>query len=268
LAYVGSAILAKPDWRAAIRGTLIPTIQFNRDFLAMLVAVVGTTLSAYLYSWQSNLEVEEQISRGRRRLEDRAGTATDEELRRAARDIAFGMFFSNVIMYFIILSTAATLFKAGRTDISTAAEAAQALRPLAGNAAGLLFALGVVGVGFLAVPVMTTGAAYDLSQTFGWRHGLHWKLAEAKLFYATIAVSTVIATGMNFFGVNPIKALVYAGIVQGFSTPFLTLSIMLVTNNRNIMGRWVNRPATNVLGWLTTGAMFAATSGLVITWIY
>jgi NRAMP (natural resistance-associated macrophage protein)-like metal ion transporter len=267
LAYVGSAILAKPDWRLAIRGTLIPTIHFNRDFLAMLVAVVGTTLSAYLYSWQSNLEVEEQISQGRRRSEDRAGTATEEELRHAARDIAFGMFFSNMIMYFIILSTAATLFKAGRTDISTAAEAAQALRPLAGNAAGLLFAIGVVGVGFLAVPVMTTGAAYDLSQTFGWRYGLHRKPAEAKMFYAAIAVFTLIATCMNFFGVNPIKALVYAGIVQGFSTPFLTLSIMLVTNDRNIMGRWVNRPAINVLGWLTTGAMFAATIGLVLTWI-
>jgi NRAMP (natural resistance-associated macrophage protein)-like metal ion transporter len=267
LAYVGSAILAKPDWRAAIRGTLIPTIHFNREFLAMLVAVVGTTLSAYLYSWQSNLEVEDQIARGRRRLDDRAGVPTEEELRHAARDIAFGMFFSNLIMYFIILSTAATLFKAGKTDISTAAEAAQALRPLTGDAAGLLFAVGVIGVGFLAVPVMTTGAAYDLSQAFDWRHGLHWKPAEAKMFYGAIAMSTLIATGINFLGVNPIKALVYAGIVQGFSTPFLTLAIMLVTNDRQIMGRWVNRRAINVLGWLTTGAMFAATIGLVLTWI-
>jgi Mn2+/Fe2+ NRAMP family transporter len=115
---------------------------------------------------------------------------------------------------------------------------------------------------------MTTGAAYDVSQTFGWKHGLHWKPAEAKMFYAAIAVFTLIAICMNFFGVNPMKALVYAGIVQGFSTPFLTLSIMLVTNDKNVMGRWVNRPATNVLGWLTTGAMFAATIGLVLTWIH
>jgi NRAMP (natural resistance-associated macrophage protein)-like metal ion transporter len=267
LAYVGSAILAKPDWREVIRGTFIPTIQFNKDFLAMLVAVVGTTLSAYLYSWQSNLEVEEQISRGLRRAEDRKGILTEEQLGFAARDIAFGMFFSNLIMFFIILSTAATLFKAGKTDITTAAQAAQALRPLAGNAAGLLFAMGVIGVGFLAVPVMTTGAAYDVSQAFGWRHGLHWKPAEAKWFYGAIAVFMVIAACMNFFGVNPIKALVYAGIVQGFSTPFMTLMVMIITNDKTVMGKWVNRTAINVLGSITTVAMFAATIGLVVTWI-
>jgi NRAMP (natural resistance-associated macrophage protein)-like metal ion transporter len=265
LAYVGSAILAKPNWRDVIRSTLIPSIHFNKEYLAMLVAVVGTTLSAYLYSWQSNLEVEEQISQGRRRLEDRVGAPTNEELTYAARDIAFGMFFSNVIMFFIILSTAATLFKAGIRDVSTAAEAAQALRPLAGDAAGLLFALGVIGVGFLAVPVMTTGAAYDVSQSFGWRHGLHWKTREAKKFYGAIIVFTVIATCMNFFGINPIRALVYAGIVQGFTTPFLTLIVMLITNNRRIIGPWVNSRPMNVLGWLTTAAMFTATIALLLT---
>jgi NRAMP (natural resistance-associated macrophage protein)-like metal ion transporter len=265
LAYVGSAILAQPNWRDVIRSTLIPSIHFNKEYLAMLVAVVGTTLSAYLYSWQSNLEVEEQISQGRRRLEDRAGAPTKEELTYAARDIAFGMFFSNVIMFFIILSTAATLFKAGIRDVSTAAEAAQALRPLAGDAAGLLFALGVIGVGFLAVPVMTTGAAYDVSQSFGWRHGLHWKTREAKKFYGAIVVFTVIATCMNFFGINPIRALVYAGIVQGFTTPFLTLIVMLITNNRRIIGPWVNSRLMNVLGWLTTAAMFTATIALLLT---
>jgi NRAMP (natural resistance-associated macrophage protein)-like metal ion transporter len=265
LAYVGSAILAEPNWRDVIRSTLIPSIHFNKEYLAMLVAVVGTTLSAYLYSWQSNLEVEEQISQGRRRLEDRAGAPTKEELTYAARDIAFGMFFSNVIMFFIILSTAATLFKAGIRDVSTAAEAAQALRPLAGDAAGLLFALGVIGVGFLAVPVMTTGAAYDVSQSFGWRHGLHWKTREAKKFYGAMVVFTVIATCMNFFGINPIRALVYAGIVQGFTTPFLTLIVMLITNNRRIIGPWVNSRPMNVLGWLTTAAMFTATIALLLT---
>ena len=129
------------------------------------------------------------------------------------------MFFSNIVMYFIILSTAATLFKAGQHDINTAADAAQALRPLAGNAAELLFAIGVIGVGFLAVPVMTIGAAYDLCQSFGWRHGLHVKPAEAKKFYVAIVVFTLLAMGLNFFGINPMKALVFAGIVQGFSTP-------------------------------------------------
>jgi Mn2+/Fe2+ NRAMP family transporter len=192
-------------------------------------------LSSYLYTWQSNQDVEEDISMGRRRLTDRMGT-TKEELRHSARDVTFGMFFSNIVMYFIILSTAATLFHAGKADINTAADAAQALRPLAGNAAGLLFAIGVIGVGFLAVPVMTIGAAYDLSQTFGWKHGLHVKPKEAKKFYIAITVFTFLAMGLNFFGINPMKALVWAGIVQGFSTPFLMLLVMLITNNRKIMG--------------------------------
>jgi NRAMP (natural resistance-associated macrophage protein)-like metal ion transporter len=266
LAYIGSAILSKPELLPTIRGTLIPTIRFNKEYLSMLVAVIGTTLSAYLYSWQSNQDVEEDISMGRRRLTDRVGT-TKAELRHSARDVGFGMFFSNVVMYFIILSTASTLFKAGQHDINTAAEAAQALRPLAGNAAQLLFAVGVIGVGFLAVPVMTIGAAYDLCQSFGWRHGLHVKPAEAKNFYLAIVVFTLLAMGLNFFGINPMKALVFAGIVQGFSTPFLMFVLMLITNNKKIVGRWKNTPAMNALGWLTTAAMFAAAIGLVVTWV-
>jgi NRAMP (natural resistance-associated macrophage protein)-like metal ion transporter len=266
LAYIGSAILAKPEILPVLRGTLIPTIRFNKEFLAMIVAVLGTTLSAYLYSWQSNQDVEEDIAMGRRRLTDRIGT-TKEELRHSQRDVAFGMFFSNIIMYFIILSTAVTLFVVGKNDINTAADAAQVLRPLAGKAAGFLFAMGVVGVGFLAVPVMTMGAAFDVAQSFGWKHGIHKRPADAKKFCAAIAVFTILAMGLNFFGVNPMKALVFAGIVQGFSTPFLMVIVMLITNSRKIMGQWVNTRRMNVLGWLTTAAMFAATIGLVITLI-
>lgn len=143
LAYVGSAILAKPDITEVLKGTFIPTVQFTGEFLSILVAVIGTTLSAYLYTWQTNVEVEEEILQGRTRLEQRKG-ATDEELRETRRDIRYGMLFSNAIMYFIILSTAATLHKAGQTEIETAAQAAEALRPLAGDAAGILFALGVI----------------------------------------------------------------------------------------------------------------------------
>jgi Mn2+/Fe2+ NRAMP family transporter len=232
----------------------------------MLVAVIGTTLSAYLYSWQSNQDVEEDISMGRRRLTDRIGT-TKQELHHSARDVGMGMFFSNLVMYFIILSTAATLFKAGHHDINTAADAAQALRPLAGKSAELLFAIGVIGVGFLAVPVMTIGAAYDLCQSFGWKHGLHVKPGEAKHFYAAIVAFTLVAMGLNVFGINPMKALVFAGIVQGFSTPFLMLVLMLITNNKKIMGRWTNTLGMNALGWLTTAAMFAAAIGLVWCWV-
>ena len=172
LAYLGSALLAHPGLIATLKGTLIPTIQWNRQFAEIVVAVIGSSLSAYLYTWQSNQEVEEDISMGRRRLIDRMGT-TKEELSHSAHDIGFGMFFSSLVMYFIILSTGATLFRAGKFDINTAAEAAQALRPLAGKFAELLFALGVIGVGFIAVPVMTAGAAYDFCQTFRLRHGLH-----------------------------------------------------------------------------------------------
>jgi NRAMP (natural resistance-associated macrophage protein)-like metal ion transporter len=265
LAYIVSAVLAHPDAGVVLRGSFIPTVRFDKEFLSMTVAVVGTSLSAYLYTWQSNEEVEEKIAAGKRRLWQRKGT-TRSELKQSMWDIIFGMFFSNTVMYFIILSTAATLFKTGHTDISTAAQAAQALRPLAGNGAGLLFALGVIGVGFLAVPVMTTGAAYDLSQSLGWKHGLYRKPGEAKKFYAAIAVFTLIAIGLNFFGINPMKALVVAGIVQGFSTPPLMLLILFMTNNRELMGKRVNGRAINVLGWITTIAIFAASIGLAISW--
>jgi len=264
LAYVGSAVLAKPDPLEVIRGTFVPTLSFDRTFLSLLVAVIGTSLSAYLYTWQSNQEVEEEIAMGRTRLEQRRG-ATDAELKRAQVDTLIGMFFSNGIMYFIILSTASTLFKAGQNDISTAAEAAQALKPLAGDAAGLLFAVGVIAVGFLAVPVMTTGAAYDLSQSIGWKHGLHARPAEARKFYAAIAAFTALAAGLNFLGLNPMHFLVWAGIVQGFSAPPLVLLIMLMTNRRSIMGDRVNSRGINVLGWLTTISIFAASIGLVAT---
>ncbi|HKF93812.1 MAG TPA: divalent metal cation transporter, partial [Gammaproteobacteria bacterium] len=264
-AYVGSAVLAKPDLWAVMRGSLVPTVQFSREFLSILVAIIGTTLSAYLYTWQSNIEVEEEIAQGRATLSEREG-ATQNELRQSRIDIVIGMFFSNLIMYFIILSTGATLHKAGETNIETAAQAAEALRPIAGDAAGILFAAGIIAVGFLAVPIMTTGAAYDLCQVIGWKSSLHAKPKEAKKFYALIVGFTVIAIAMNFLGFNPMKALVYSGIVQGFSTPPLLLLIMLMTNNRRIMGDKVNTMPLNIFGWVTVLAIFGASAGLIVTW--
>jgi len=265
LAYVIAAVLAKPDLREVLLGTIIPRIRFDAEFLSLLVAVIGTTLSTYLYTWQSNQEVEEQIAMGRRRLSQRKG-ATKRELKETRLDVVSGMFFSNLVMYFIMLSTASTLHPAGQRDISTAAEAAEALRPFAGDAAGVLFALGIVGVGFLAVPIMTTGAAYDLAQVMGWKHSLHAKPREAKQFYLAIAGFTALAMGMNFLGFNPMKALVFSGVVQGFATPPLLLLIMLMTNNRRIMGKQTNGRGLNILGWVTTAAIFSATIGLVATW--
>lgn len=266
VAYLGSAVLAHPGLLSTLKATVIPTIHLNRQFLEIFVALIGCSLSAYLYTWQSNQEVEEDISLGRRRLIDRMGT-TKAELSHSAHDVAFGVFFAAMVMYFIILSTAATLFSAGKTDISTAAEAAQALRPLAGRFAEVLFATGVVGVGFLAVPVMTAGAAYDLCQSFDWKNGLHTPISKAKGFYMAILVVTVAAMAMNFLGINPMKALVWAGIVQGLSTPFLMLALMRITNDRRIMGEWVNTRALNFLGWVTTAAIFLASAGLLISWL-
>jgi Mn2+/Fe2+ NRAMP family transporter len=254
LASVAAAILARPSFGDVVRRTFIPRLRFDREFLGLLVAVVGTTLSAYLYSWQSNEGVEEEIAMGRRRLVERKGT-TRAELRETAWDVAWGMIFSNVVMYFIILAAAATLFRHRVKDVTSAADAA------------LFFAAGIIGAGVLAVPVMTTGAAYDLCQTLKWKHGLYAKPSKAPRFYAAIAVFTLIALGLNFVGVNPMKALVVAGVVQGFSTLPLMLLIMLTTNDRKVMGRWVNSRASNVLGWTTTVLISAASAALVASWV-
>jgi NRAMP (natural resistance-associated macrophage protein)-like metal ion transporter len=265
LTYVISAFLAHPNLNEMIRGTFLPSLHFDKHTLSILVAIIGTSLSAYLYTWQSNEEVEEKEAADKHTMHDRRGT-TQAELRGSLWDVMIGMLFSNLVMYFILLATAATLFAAGHHNINTASEAAQSLIPLAGRSAGLLFATGIIGVGFLAIPVMTTGAAYDVAQTLGWRNGLHCKPSEAKKFYAAIAIFNVIAVSLNFLGINPMRALVIAGIVQGFSTPPLMLLLMKMTNNRSIMGDKVNGRAINVLGWLTTTIIFLASAGLVSSW--
>ena len=264
-AYVGAAILAKPDLGALVRGTFIPHMAFNADFLSMIVACIGTSLSAYIYTWQSNQEVEDKIAQGRRTLRERRG-ATERDLKAKRTDVVTGMLFANVILYAIILSTGATLHKAGHTDIDTAAQAAAALEPLAWGAAKYLFALGVVGVGMLAVPVMTTGAAYDLVQGFGGEGSLHDRVGDARLFYAIIVAVSVLAVAMNFLGFNPMRMLVWSGIVQGFSVPPLLLLMMLMTNDRAVLGDKVNGRCTNLLGWITTAVTFAAAAGLVASW--
>jgi Mn2+/Fe2+ NRAMP family transporter len=265
-AYVAAAIMAKPDLGEVLRGTLTPRIQFDGEFLLMVVACVGTSLSAYIYTWQSNQEVEEQIEDGKRTVEQRRGAGT-RDLARTRREVMIGMAFSNLILYFIILASGATLHSSGKLEIQTAAEAAAALEPLAGQGAKILFAMGVVGVGFLAVPVMTTGAAYDLAQALGKPSSLSAKPHEAPLFYFTIAIVTAAAVLLNLIGLNPMKALVWSGVVQGFSVPPLLLLMMLMTNDPEVMGDRVNSRFTNILGWITTAATFAATGCLVASWL-
>jgi len=265
LAYVGAAILSKPDLMSTLRGSVIPTVEFSKEFLSIIVAIIGTTLSAYLYTWQSNEEVEEEIAEGKTTVKQREG-ASDEDLKTSGREIFVGMTFSNLIMYFIILATGSTLHVNGQTHIETAAQAAEALKPIAGAAAGYLFAAGIVSVGFLAIPVMTTGAAYDLAQSFGIKGNLNSTARQAPKFYIIIAVVTVVAVALNFLGINPMKALVWSGIVQGFSTPPLLLLILLMTNNSRIMGDQVNSRLMNIMGSLTTAVIFSATAGLVVSW--
>ena len=262
LAYVGSALLAHPDLGAIAHGTFIVHLHFNRESLAILVAIIGTSLSAYLFTWQSNQEVEEKIAAGRRSLRQRRG-ATPNELKAGLWDVISGMIFSNIIMFFIILAAAATLFAAGHHSIETAADAAQALKPIAGKFASILFTVGIIGVGMLAVPVMTTGAAYDLCQSAGWRTGLSLKPGEGKMFYGAITLFTLAAAALNFIGINPMHALVFAGIVQGFSTPPLMVLIMVMTNRRSIMGDRTNRRAINILGWCTTTVIASASLCLI-----
>jgi Mn2+/Fe2+ NRAMP family transporter len=264
-AYIAAALLAKPDARSVLAGTFMPSLRFDREFLSIVVAIIGTSLSAYIYTWESNQQVEEKIEEGKTRLSQRIG-ASHAELRRSRRDILVGMIFSNAVMYFIIMSTGVTLHANGQTEIETAAQAAEALRPLAGAGASVLFTVGIIGVGFLAVPVMTAGAAYDLAQSFGWAASLHARPREAPQFYCIIAALTAIAVFLNFLGFNPMRALVWSGIVQGFSTPPLLLLIMLMTNNRKIMGDKVNSGWINALGWTTTIVVFAASTVLVVTW--
>ena len=266
LAYVGSALLSHPRLSATVQGTLVPHLRLDRNLLAILVAIIGTSLSAYLYTWQSNEEVEEKVAAGKRSLAQRRGT-TEPALRTSFWDVLFGMLFSSVVMYFIMLATASTLFSQGQHTIDTAADAARALEPLAGRAASVLFAAGIIGVGFLAIPVMTTGAAYDVCQSWGWVNGLHYKPAKARKFYAAIAVFTMAAMALNFFGINPMRALVWAGIVQGFSTPPLLLLIMILTNRRSIMGDKVNGRWINLAGWTTTAVISAASVSLLYTFI-
>jgi len=264
-AYVGSAVFARPDWSDVIKATFIPKLSFDANFLAMVVAIFGTTISPYLFFWQADQEVEEEISFGRVTRAQRRG-ASDAEIKYARWDVHIGMLLSNLVMYFIILATAATLFKTGHTNIQSATDAAQALKPFAHGAASLLLAVGLIGSGFLAVPVLTGCSAYALTESFGGRYGFNQKLRRAKFFYAIIIVSTLVGVLINFVGINPIRALLLAAIINGFLAPPLLVAIMLVANNRHIMGNRVNGRWSNILGWTTTVVMFVAALALVLTW--
>jgi NRAMP (natural resistance-associated macrophage protein)-like metal ion transporter len=264
-AYVGSALFASPNLLQVLNATFIPKLSFDAKFLATLVAILGTTISPYLFFWQADQEVEEEIRFGRETLAQRRG-ASEAEIKYAKWDVRIGMIFSNVVMYFVILSTAATLFRAGHNNLESAADAAQALKPLAHGTASFLFAVGLIGSGFLAVPVLTACNGYAVTEALRRQHGLNLKIRNARMFYGVIIASTLIGVLLNFLGVNPIRALFIAAVINGFLAPPLLVAILLIANNRQIMKDRVNGRLSNILGATTTVVMFAAAVALVLTW--
>ena len=264
LAYLATALFTRPDPGAVLAGTLVPTVRLDPAYVAMLVALLGTTISPYLFFWQASQEVDEQIAIGRRRLWQRRG-ASATELRFALADTIAGMALSEVVAYFIILTTGATLFVAGKHDIGSATDAAEALRPLAGDFSAALLAIGLIGAGALAVPVLTASAAYGVAETFGWSSGLDTRPARAPEFYAVIVAATAVGIGINFVGINPIAALVLSAVINGLlAAPLLTI-LMLVANDRRAMGTRTNGRALNAIGWTTAAVMSAAAVALVVT---
>jgi NRAMP (natural resistance-associated macrophage protein)-like metal ion transporter len=266
--YILAAFFARPNFLDVLKGTLLPTIRFDSTFLATMVAILGTTISPYLFFWQTDEEVEEEgkpLHRSLWRRRQEVNQEVKKELRYAGWDVNIGMFFSNLVMYFIILTTAATLFQAGKHNIQSATEAAQALQPLAGHAAGLLLALGLIGSGFLAVPILTGSAAYALSEALGWKYGLDEKFWRAKQFYAIIIIATLIGMCMNFLGINPIAALFWTAVINGLLAPPLLVLVMLIANNRQVMDQNTNKGWLNVLGWFITVVMFASAIVFLLT---
>jgi Mn2+/Fe2+ NRAMP family transporter len=240
-----------------LRATVIPTFQWNERAVDTVVAILGTTISPYLFFWQASQEVEEEKGRGKRTLAQRRG-ATAHELADARLDVNTGMFFSNVVMYFIILATAATLYRTGLHDIQTAKQAAEALRPLAGDAAYLLFGLGLIGTGLLAIPVLAGSASFAVAEIFKWRAGLDLKPRRARRFYLVLAGAIACGMVLDVFNTNPIRILFLSAVLNGLLAPPLMLLVMLVGNNRKIMGEDVNGFWLNLVGWLATAVMAAA----------
>jgi len=242
LLYLVVPFLADQDWGEIARHTFIPTIKFNKDFIGILVAILGTTISPYLFFWQATMEAEDIKHKKRKLIVDKRA------IHKMDMDVDFGMFFSNLVMYFIILTTGTVLFKGGITEITSVEQAAKALEPLAGKLSYLLFALGVIGTGFLAIPVLTGCLSYMLSETFKWNGGLDKKYYQAKPFYWVIIISLLIGLAINYLGINPIQALMYTAILYGVTSPVLIAVVLHISNNKKIMGEFTNGKWSNILG--------------------
>lgn len=260
--YIVSGFLAGPDWGEVLRDTLIPHLRLSREFLSDSVAVMGTTISPYMFFWICSQEVEEEEQHPGKDREDHPATARLAERRRRI-DVVSGMAYANLVFYFIILSSAATLGAHG-TRVESAAQAAQALGPVVGRFDSLLFAAGIVGAGLIAIPVLAGAVAFPLAELFGWREGLDKPLRGAPGFYAALSAAVALGVGLNFFGVNPVRALLYAAVLQGLLAPVLLVLLTLIASDRTIMGAHRNRWFDTTLGFLAAGVMAAAAVALIV----
>lgn len=255
LSYVASALMAHLDWHTVFQHAYIPSFTWSKQSLIIICAILGTTISPYLFFWQTSQEVEDQISRGKTTLRMRRAALAKEQVRGMRIDVWSGMFLSQIVMFFIIAACAGVLHKHGITEIKTAADAALALKPFAGNATFFLFAAGIIGTGLLAIPVLAGSSSYTIAESFRWKEGLNRKLGQATAFYGVIIISMLVGLGINFIGIDPIKALIYAAIGNGLVAPIILFLIVRMSSDRKIMGKWKTGPITRALGWLITGAM-------------
>ena len=251
------------NWGNILKSAVIPSISLSKPQIILICGILGTTISPYLFFWQTSQEVEEEILQGKTTIESRS-EPDKRSIKNMRIDVWSGMLLSNLVMFFIIVATSATLFTHGITNIATAADAAKALKPLAGNAAYLLFALGIIGTGMLAIPVLAGSASYAMSESFGWDHGLNRTLKQASAFYGIIIISMLIGFVINFVGFDPIKALIYSAVLNGMVAPVILVLIVIISSNRVIMGKNSNHPVTEFLGWVITGIMVVA--GIATIW--
>jgi NRAMP (natural resistance-associated macrophage protein)-like metal ion transporter len=265
LAYVASAILADLDWGAVLSKTFSPSIDFSKEQLLLICAILGTTISPYLFFWQTSQEVEEEIAQGKTSIASRQ-QASKRQIRSMRIDVWSGMLLSNLVMFFIIAACGAILFPQGITDIGSASQAAEALRPFAGDATYWLFSIGIIGTGLLAIPVLAGSSSYAVSESFKWREGLYRKFKQAHAFYGVIIISILIGLAINFLGINPIKALIYSAVANGIVAPFILAMIVILSSKRHVMGEWVNKPAVTWFGWGITGMM--ALAGTAAIWSF
>src|SRR2546425_343768 len=263
-AYVIAAFLAHPDWPAVLRSAVVPHVEWSSAYIATFVGILGTTISPYLFFWQAAQEVEEERKIGRQTVEEREG-ATDEELRKSRTDVLTGMFFSNLVMYFIILTTAATLHAHGETNIETARQAAEALKPLAGSGAYWLFTFGLIGTGMLGVPVLAGSAAYAVAEAGNWRGTLEDRPRLAKKFYAIVASAMVLGLVLGYVGIDAVRMLFWSAVLNGVLAPPLIVLVVLLTSSKKIMGTRTNSRIMIGLGWATAAVMAAASVAMFAT---